>query len=81
MGGRRDFGHKPDPANECVLAKVTQYQCRKGEYIKCRPIQRLFKRCPGMPSVELISDGTRFIDVRTHKDVPIWSGMPTAEAP
>ncbi|KAJ2684402.1 hypothetical protein H4R19_006895 [Coemansia spiralis] len=61
----------PDgPAAEsgCVLARIVQYQCKKGDYITCRPLERLFKRCPGRPSVELIQEDGIFVDVRTHRD-------------
>ncbi|KAJ2807268.1 hypothetical protein H4R20_001356 [Coemansia guatemalensis] len=65
---------KKEIAAECVLAKITQYECTKGKNIVCKPIERLFKRCPGLPSVELISAGDRFIDIRTHEDIAEWRG-------
>ncbi|ORX72070.1 hypothetical protein DL89DRAFT_265730 [Linderina pennispora] len=59
----------PDPKKECVLAKVTQFQCKRGKYIVCRPIERLFKQCPGVPSVELVQQGDSYVDIKTHSDV------------
>ncbi|KAJ2305608.1 hypothetical protein IWW55_001845 [Coemansia sp. RSA 2706] len=55
----------PDPERECVLAKITQYRCKKGDYIVCTPIERLFKRCPGVPAVEMVPvDGT-YVDIKS----------------
>ncbi|KAJ1728488.1 hypothetical protein LPJ61_004007 [Coemansia biformis] len=58
-----------DPKTECVLAKVVQYECQKSDYIVCQPIERLFKRCLGMPSVELVPENGTYVDIRTHQDV------------
>ncbi|KAJ2764097.1 hypothetical protein IWQ57_005305, partial [Coemansia nantahalensis] len=60
----------PGTGTGCVLARIVQFECRKGELITCRPIERLFKRCPGLPSVELVQEDGVFVDVRAHSSAP-----------
>ncbi|KAJ2009592.1 hypothetical protein GGI04_000315 [Coemansia thaxteri] len=61
----------PDPSKDCVLLRIVQYQCAKGDYVVCVPLERLFKKCPGLGSVELVSDGDSFVDVKTLKDLQV----------
>ncbi|KAI8325981.1 hypothetical protein GQ54DRAFT_295120 [Martensiomyces pterosporus] len=59
-------------AKECELIKIVQYTCEKSDVVVCKPLVRLFKRCPGVPSVELVQDGDAYIDIKTHEDVFGW---------
>ncbi|OBZ78297.1 hypothetical protein A0H81_02441 [Grifola frondosa] len=53
------------PHEKCRLAEIVQYSCdaevtSEGQpQLRCWPIPRIFRICPGRPAVEL----TRFVDV------------------
>ncbi|KAJ2828472.1 hypothetical protein IWW50_001375, partial [Coemansia erecta] len=64
-----------DPDRDCVLAKIVQFKCEKGENIVCWPIKRLFKQCPGAPSVEMVSVNGTYIDIRSFDNPAEWSGL------
>ncbi|KAJ2397322.1 hypothetical protein GGI05_000699 [Coemansia sp. RSA 2603] len=63
----RAHSDKPDPSRECVLARIIMYTCKKGDdFVKCKPFERLFKRCPGLPAVELVPNSDHvFVDVKS----------------
>ncbi|KAJ2494997.1 hypothetical protein IWW47_004300 [Coemansia sp. RSA 2052] len=68
----------PDPSKDCVLLRITQFECVKGDYIVCMPLERLFKKCRGQGSVELVSDGSAYVDVRTLAGAGHWHPDPAA---
>ncbi|KAJ1813694.1 hypothetical protein LPJ75_003081 [Coemansia sp. RSA 2598] len=67
-----------DPSKECVLAKIVVYTCKKGENaITCRPFERLFKRCPGLPAVELVPGKDSFyVEVEKLDGASRWKRKP-----
>ncbi|KAJ1814507.1 hypothetical protein LPJ56_004834, partial [Coemansia sp. RSA 2599] len=69
-----------DPSKECVLAKIVVYTCKKGENaITCRPFERLFKRCPGLPAVELVPGKDSFyVEVEKLDGASRWKRKPMA---
>ncbi|KAJ2217473.1 hypothetical protein IW143_003393 [Coemansia sp. RSA 520] len=63
------------PEVDCVLAKITQYRCKAGAYIVCKPIERLFKQCSGAPSVEMVVVDGVYTDVRSLSDLKDWNNL------
>ncbi|KAJ1878411.1 hypothetical protein H4R99_005109 [Coemansia sp. RSA 1722] len=74
----RKPGDKPDASEECVLAKIVMYTCKKGEtVITCKPFERLFKRCPGVPAVELVPGKDSFyVEVKMLDGASQWKKKP-----
>ncbi|KAJ1880900.1 hypothetical protein LPJ66_011415 [Kickxella alabastrina] len=67
---------KPDPSKECVLAKIVMYTCKKSDNIVCTPFERLFKRCPGIPAVELVPDSDNFfVNIKDHEGAVRWKKL------
>ncbi|KAJ2456276.1 hypothetical protein EV183_000203 [Coemansia sp. RSA 2336] len=61
-------GHKADLAKDCELVKLVQYRF-------CKPFERLFKRCPGVPMVEMVPVNGTCIDIKSLNNLVDWQGF------